>query len=381
MKYFAYGSNMLESRMQERVLDAEFQHEAYIKGWKLAYNKLSIDGSSKLNLMRTGNLADKVWGKVYNVPRAQKLNLDAVEGKGKGYHIQRQRTAEDFLFFYVADDDAIVEGVLPYTWYVDLISAGVDSTEMPVRQREFLKQQYAQVDDDKERGLRNTCAITGDYSPLLELNNQTDTEDTVDLITNYTAGMLVRKYLIKRKYYRQVESVQFTMLEKLLVSLNALFNTQATISYDPDIVEYNGGGQVEYGTQHIVMSSLSIMTFIHEYGHVLQETHKLTVSDDVEIDAQEWSHTIFFIASPHMYLKAKSKGAFFHDDVRMVYPFCLFDETMPNDVVLKNRFYKYFDRFVMYVKQELTLFTVSDLLDIADNHASLTRHIRKIITV
>jgi len=378
MHYFAYGSNLLERRLQERVLDAEYVHTTCVSGWKLAFNKVSIDGSSKLNMVYTGDASDKVFGKVYFIPRAQKLNLDSVEGKGKGYHITRQRVAEtnDFLFFYVADDSACVDDVQPYTWYIDLIIAGMASTAFPVQQRRFIEEHTTQDDFDEERTVRNMCAITGDYTPLLTLTAETDTDDTLDLIANYTTAMLVRKHLIVPKYYRQVDSVKMCMLQELLQVLNTLHNTNITMEFDLDCVVDNS----HISVTHIVMCSLSIMTFIHEYGHALQMSGVLlTSSIDVEVDAQEWSHTIFFIAAPHMYLKAKNADKFYHDNVRMVKPFADADDTMPADNVLKNRFYKYFDKFVAHVKSGMTVFTMDDMLLISENHASLTRHVHKVL--
>ena len=377
MKYFAYGSNMSERRMQERVLGATNVCDAMLRGWKLVFNKLSIDGSAKANIVHTGDRQDKVYGCIYTVPRAQKLNLDHIEGKGKGYHAKRLRIGRHHVFFYVADDNAIVENVKPYDWYTELMLSGVETREVPVRYTNLISNTETQVDTDFERALRNRCAITGDYAALLQMDTATEA-DAINIVTDYTVGMLVRKHIIKPKFFRQVDAEKKLMFMELLRAFNAAFDTTITVQFLD--AEESAGSNYTPQSDHIQMHGLSVMTFIHEYGHALQHAGvQLTRSDDAEVDAQEWSHTIFFIAAPHMYLKARDEEKFYHDNVRMVAPFVAADGEMPADNVLKNRFYKYFDLFVAYVKcNTAPHFTTDDLLAVVEGHASLTRHVHKI---
>ena len=52
--YFAYGSNMLEQRLKDRVKSAEFLLNAWIRGYEVRFRKMSIDGSGKADLVQTG---------------------------------------------------------------------------------------------------------------------------------------------------------------------------------------------------------------------------------------------------------------------------------------------------------------------------------------
>jgi len=58
--YFAYGSNMLSDRLCSRSPSARAIGPAWLPNWQMMFNKRSIDGSAKANLMR--RVGDKTWG-------------------------------------------------------------------------------------------------------------------------------------------------------------------------------------------------------------------------------------------------------------------------------------------------------------------------------
>jgi gamma-glutamylcyclotransferase len=50
MKYFAYGSNILEEWLHNRVSDAKFFDIGYVTGRRLRFHKRSTDGSVKCDI-------------------------------------------------------------------------------------------------------------------------------------------------------------------------------------------------------------------------------------------------------------------------------------------------------------------------------------------
>jgi len=77
--YFAYGSNMLEQRLKDRVKSAEFLLNAWIRGYEVRFRKMSIDGSGKADLVQTGDLEDIVHGVVYQFDPNEREALAAAE--------------------------------------------------------------------------------------------------------------------------------------------------------------------------------------------------------------------------------------------------------------------------------------------------------------
>jgi hypothetical protein len=58
--YFVYGSNLLEEQLISRLskIDENFlqRERCFLKGYEFTYNKRSCDGSSKANLIKSGNV-------------------------------------------------------------------------------------------------------------------------------------------------------------------------------------------------------------------------------------------------------------------------------------------------------------------------------------
>jgi gamma-glutamylcyclotransferase len=76
--YFAYGANMLMSKITDRSLSARALSPAKLKGYRLVINKKSKDGSGKANLMKSEG--DEVWGVLYEMDENDLVNLDRHEG-------------------------------------------------------------------------------------------------------------------------------------------------------------------------------------------------------------------------------------------------------------------------------------------------------------
>jgi len=76
--YFAYGSNLLSSRMRERVPSARAHGIAHLAGWQLTTDKAGRDGTGKANLRPAAQAG--VWGVVWRIDASEWHQLDACEG-------------------------------------------------------------------------------------------------------------------------------------------------------------------------------------------------------------------------------------------------------------------------------------------------------------
>lgn len=76
--YFAYGSNLADRRMRERVPGARSRGRARLEGWRLLADKPGRDGSAKLNLAREAGA--RVWGALWTLRETDMALLDRVEG-------------------------------------------------------------------------------------------------------------------------------------------------------------------------------------------------------------------------------------------------------------------------------------------------------------
>lgn len=132
--YFAYGSNLLSTRLTARCASARVLGVAQLAGHALSFAKYSwIDGSGKATI----RAADAVChGVAYEISAADLDLLDAIEGVGKGYDRlddvaitlpRPSATQGDALqtlaaHVYIASDPR--EGQRPFDWYLALIVAG-----------------------------------------------------------------------------------------------------------------------------------------------------------------------------------------------------------------------------------------------------------------
>lgn len=138
MKYFAYGSNMLEQwiRSPNRVPAARFDGLGFIRGRRLHFHKKSQDGSGKCDISESGNDTDIVYGVLYDIPDSDIGPLDLAEGAGHGYTRSKLMVSVEgqipvLATVYLADTSHIESKLLPYEWYRDLVSAGAEQHSLP----------------------------------------------------------------------------------------------------------------------------------------------------------------------------------------------------------------------------------------------------------
>ena len=161
LAYFAYGSNMLPARLLARKarLLGEAQ-PAVAEGYRLVFNKESVDGSSKANLITAAGA--KTWGIIFSVDPASLSALDDAEGAPDHYRreygfpvLVGSKAVEAMTYLAHPDKTAPTPGQ-PYDWYLALILAGAKSTRgMPSEWIEELRR-IAQPKPDTKTPTRKT---------------------------------------------------------------------------------------------------------------------------------------------------------------------------------------------------------------------------------
>lgn len=127
MLYFAFGSNMLTSRLKRRCPSARVVTRAFAPGHRVAFAKLSEDTSGKATLVSCDG-PPFAAGLVYELSANDLAELDRFEGPG-------YRREDDFpvtcldsgrtvrAFTYLAKEAA--SGLRPYDWYLAMVLAGL----------------------------------------------------------------------------------------------------------------------------------------------------------------------------------------------------------------------------------------------------------------
>lgn len=159
IRYFAYGSNMLLRRLQKRCKTARVRSAASLPGYRLAFSKRSSDGSGKATLVSDPDSC--VNGVVFDIATADAVELDRIEGLGKGYerlealaartHPEGQPIA---VTTYIAQDDFIDPALQPYDWYRDLVVKGAEQHRLPDEYLAKLRAVRALADPDPKRRTR-----------------------------------------------------------------------------------------------------------------------------------------------------------------------------------------------------------------------------------
>jgi len=155
--YFAYASNLHPMRLMGRVASATLIGTIKLTRYKLIFHKKSIDGSSKCNLLETGEPSDHVYGAIYELDPQDKNDLDQFEGKGAGYidtPIQFQLEGVTYdCFTYIAQQSHIVNHLKPYHWYKDLVIIGAKFLQFPEAYVLSIESIESWDDPNKDRAL------------------------------------------------------------------------------------------------------------------------------------------------------------------------------------------------------------------------------------
>lgn len=131
--YFAYGSNLYQSRLLERVPSARFIALGHLQGYQLQFHKVGLDQSGKANIQATGQPDDIVWGAVFQMDLSERSSLDQAESLGVGYERQylsistAEGCLEAFTYSALLKDDTL----RPFHWYKAYIVQGALDLSLP----------------------------------------------------------------------------------------------------------------------------------------------------------------------------------------------------------------------------------------------------------
>ena len=160
---FAYGSNMLSSRIKERCSSACPLGIAELHGYELKWHKRSKDESGKCDVVQSKDANQIVYGVLYEITESQKSDLDKAEGLGNGYEAKQVQvvfkgTARTVSIYVATKMDSSLK---PYTWYKAFVVAGAKEHKLPSKYIEHLEAAEATQDPDYKRHERNSQLLKG----------------------------------------------------------------------------------------------------------------------------------------------------------------------------------------------------------------------------
>lgn len=166
---FAYGSNMLSTRLKDRTPSATVHAVGYVEGHSLVFDKRSIDGSGKGNMRKTNSAADHLYGVVFSIKKSEKPALDDAEGLGNGYREETVSVvtpggAMEAVAYVGTDLDAARK---PYDWYKRLILAGAIENELPQAYIEGLRSIQSIPDPRPDRPTKRTAEAALEASGIV----------------------------------------------------------------------------------------------------------------------------------------------------------------------------------------------------------------------
>lgn len=154
---FAYGSNMLTRRLQERVPSARWVAVAILAGHELRWHKVGKDQSGKCDVVQVAAPQAKVIGVVHEILVSEKPTLDAAEGLGHGYDEKRVvlETAGGAMQAQTYFATHIDPSRVPYSWYKALVVAGARQHGLPETYIATLEATIASADADAARAAKH----------------------------------------------------------------------------------------------------------------------------------------------------------------------------------------------------------------------------------
>lgn len=137
--YFAYGSNMKRSRLENRIGEVIDHGIASKQDYRIAFNKQSTDGTGKTNIVTPAG-QEQVMGVLYELTEDQLKKLDGIE---KGYVripiIVDWKAETKEVQTYVAIDPMINNDLLPKADYLQFLIDGASEHSFPEEYQELLK--------------------------------------------------------------------------------------------------------------------------------------------------------------------------------------------------------------------------------------------------
>lgn len=128
MKYFAYGSNMDLSRIQERIDRLPTYSVGFINDYVVVFNKQAAKKSGVGYANIEPSVGSRVWGLVYDLTEAELLEIDKHEGvagnhyyrAGIDVHVPDQI---EHATTYIAHPEKTQDALLPEKKYLNHLLA------------------------------------------------------------------------------------------------------------------------------------------------------------------------------------------------------------------------------------------------------------------
>ncbi|MGJ8527155.1 gamma-glutamylcyclotransferase family protein [Maritalea sp.] len=160
--YFAFGSNLLNARLQNRCASAKPIAIASVEKFGVNYGMVAEDnhgGSGKMTIFETGNRADIVHGVVYEMALEDAPVLDRFEGINWDRPMKYTR-ATDFevttpsgevlkTVTYMVEPNP--QAPLPYHWYWALCLSGAVENGLPEHHQDMLRAHAFKADPHHAR--------------------------------------------------------------------------------------------------------------------------------------------------------------------------------------------------------------------------------------
>lgn len=158
--YFAYGSNMLPSRLLGRCPSAKLIGVGLAADVELEFSKTSNDGSGKATLAPLGG--STVPGVIFTIDIAERAALDKHEGLGLGYR------RDDAFLVRALNSGEIVETstylatsrdpqLMPFDWYLATVIAGALHNYIAEDHISLLRDTAFMEDTDSDRKTRSVA--------------------------------------------------------------------------------------------------------------------------------------------------------------------------------------------------------------------------------
>ncbi|MEM9812880.1 MAG: gamma-glutamylcyclotransferase family protein [Pseudomonadota bacterium] len=154
MLYFAYGSNMLTSRLRARCPGATPVGRGSLQGHTVDLTKRGRDGSGKATLIAGTGIVE---GVLFRIQDGEWRALDDAEGLGRGYdhcrvYVEETGGARHLALSYIAPSP--VAGLPVFDWYLALMRAGAAEHGLPVHVLRWVEAQPSVQDPEPERPQR-----------------------------------------------------------------------------------------------------------------------------------------------------------------------------------------------------------------------------------
>ena len=157
LSYFAFGSNLASPRLLQRIPAAEVHCVATLKAHQLCWRKNDRGQSGKCDIDFTGDPLHQVYGVIYRMTPAEKLELDVYETTGFGYDhktievITLQGDIVEAFTYYALDID---HGQQPFHWYKEHVLRGALEHDFPHHYVDQIRATPSIDDHDAERHRR-----------------------------------------------------------------------------------------------------------------------------------------------------------------------------------------------------------------------------------